>query len=113
LNFHGHPPKPVTLQGAHKYMGCATQREADTLVFATYGEWSTKEGLAELKLVFIVPKTLDVEQRTGLSGPNSVAAGNEDGAGRDGKYGYWYAATSPAQGWTAVPDVSDLDRTAK
>jgi hypothetical protein len=115
LAFHGHPPEPMTLRGARKYMGCAVKIESDALVIATHGEWdSHKEGSADIRLVAIVSENMQLEQRAGLSGPDSAAMGrNRDFVLGHGQEGYWYASTSPAKGWTAVPDVPDPHRTAK
>jgi hypothetical protein len=115
LTFFGHPPEPVTLRGARKYMGCAVKNESDALVIATHGEWdSRKEGRADMRLVTIVPEDMQLEQRTELSGPDSAATGPDRGfgAGHD-EDGCWYTPKTPANGWTAVPDVPDPDRTAK
>ena len=68
------------------------------------------------KMVAVVPAGLGVEQRTGLSGETSAARGRP---GRnqtkppDAKGGYWYAPATPADGWKAVPDQPDPNRTAR
>jgi hypothetical protein len=116
LAFGGHPPERMSIRDARKNMGCAGKSEGDALLVATYGEWDSRiEGGADMKLVVVVPEDVEVEQRKGLSGPDS--AGQE----WHGQYltrpkaahgGWWYGPASPADGWTAVPDVPDADRTA-
>jgi hypothetical protein len=110
--FFGHPPEPVTLKGARKYMGCATKMENNALVVATWGEWNShKEGNAGISLVAIIPESMECEQRTGLSGEESAARGQRQ-LPDAGDAGYWYAPLSPAEGWTALPDHPDPHRTA-
>ena len=64
----------------------------------------------------VVPAGLGVERRKGLSGEESAARGrpgrNPTGP-PDAKGGYWYGPAAPADGWTAVPDQPDPDRTAR
>jgi hypothetical protein len=116
LAFAGHPPEPMGLRDARTNMGCATKVEGNGLVIATFGEWSNIEGGADVKLVAEVPGGLTVEQREGLSGVASAARGWQGvkvTKPADAKSGYWYGPTTPAPGWSAVPDEPDPDRTAK
>ena len=115
LSFNGFPPEPMTRRGVRKYMGCAVKNESGTLVVATHGEWHSHiEGLADMRLVAIVPKAVQCEHRTGLSGPDRVATERKrDFAGGHDQDGYWYTSASLAKGWTAVTDIPDPDRTAK
>jgi hypothetical protein len=98
-------------------MGCAVRAEGDELLLATFGEWDSHiEGGAQMKLVANVPEGMDVEQRKGLSGEDSAGRewhGQYLTKSKDAKGGYWYGPASPAEGWTAVPDVPDPDRTAR
>ena len=117
LTYLGHPPEPMSIRSGRKNMGCAVKTEGGALVIATFGEWDSHiEGGAGLKLVAVVPAGLGVEQRTGLSGETSAARGRP---GRnqtkppDAKGGYWYAPATPADGWKAVPDQPDPNRTAR
>ncbi len=114
LSFGGHPSEPITIDGARKNMGCALRSGVDALELATYGEWNTKEGGAHLKLLVIVPEKIEVEQRKGLSGPQSAAQGQSQNLvkGKDGKDEYWYGPASPRTGWSAIPSVPDSERTA-
>jgi hypothetical protein len=114
LEFAGHPPEPMSIRDARKNMGCAVKTGGGYLLIATFGEWDSHiEGGTRMKLVVDVPEGLEVEQRKGLSGEDS--AGHE----RHGQHltkpkgGYWYGPAAPAEGWTAVPDVPDPDRTAE
>jgi len=116
LAFAGHPPEPMGVRDARMNMGCATKVEGNGLVIATFGEWSNIEGGADIKLVAEVPGGLTVEQREGLSGATSAARGWQGvkvTKPADAKSGYWYGPTTPAPGWSAVPDEPDPDRTAK
>jgi hypothetical protein len=117
LAFGGHPPEPMSIRDARKNMGCAVKAEGDALVVATFGEWDSRiEGGTELRLVAVVPEGVEVEQRKGLSGPDSAGRewhGQYLTKPKDAKRGYWYGPASPADGWTAVPAVADPDRIAK
>src|SRR5262245_1371359 len=116
LSFVGHPPQPMSVRDARTNMGSATKWVGRDLVIATFGEWNTIEGGADVKLVAEVPHALAVEQRAGLSGAVSEARGWQGVTvtkPADANSGYWYGPTTPAPGWTAVPDEPDPDRTAK
>lgn len=116
LAFVGHPPEPMGVRDARTNMGCATKAEGNSLIIATFGEWSNIEGGADVKLVAEVPGGLTVEQREGLSGVTSAARGWQGvkvTKPADAKSGYWYGPTTPAPGWSAVADEPDPDRTAK
>jgi len=116
LSFAGHPPESMSVRGARKNMGCAIRIEGDALVVATYGEWDSRvEGGAHLKLVAVVPAGVEVERRNGLSGPDSTGHsrhGQHLSKPKGAQDGYWYGPASPAEGWTAVPAVPDVERTA-
>jgi hypothetical protein len=117
LSFHGHPPESMSISGARKNMGCAVRTEGTALIVATFGEWDSHiEGGTFMRLVAIIPEGTEVEERPGLSGEKS--AGREWHGfyltkPKDAQGGYWYGPASPAEGWAAVPDVPDPDRTAK
>jgi hypothetical protein len=116
LSFAGHPPKAMTVRGARKNMGCATHGEGASLVIATFGEWDSHiEGGAYMKIVALVPQVVEVEQRKGLSGPESAGQGKNGESSaipKDAPDEYWYSSTSPADGWSTVASVPDPDRTA-
>jgi hypothetical protein len=117
LGFVGHPPEPISIRSGRKNMGCAVRVEGDALVIATFGEWDSHiEGGAGLRLVAVVPDGLGVGQREGLSGEKSAARERKGTYGTkppDAKGGYWYAPTTPADGWKAVADRPDPNRTAR
>jgi hypothetical protein len=113
LSFYGHLPESMSIRQARKNMGCAVQMEKDALVVATFGEWHSKEGGADMKLLIVVPQGIEIEQRAGLSGVSSI--------GREwkGKYltnpvevkeGYWYGPATPGEGWEAIASVPDHER---
>jgi hypothetical protein len=116
LGFSGHPTKPMSIRTGRKCMGCATKVEGDALVLATFGEWDSHiEGGARLRVVCVVPKDLEVEQRPGLSGPDSAGQGPHGERGGNpnaAEEANWYGPASPAKGWTAVPDTPDSDHRA-
>ena len=116
-SFGGHPPEPMTLESARKKMGCATKEENGKVTLATYGEFSTKEGGAHLKLLLRVPASLIVETQPDLSGPKSAGHRKLSGAyltkEPDAKDGYWYGPASAGPGWKAIPMEPDVKRTAK
>jgi hypothetical protein len=116
LAYHGHPSERMSVSGERKNMGCAVNAEGDMLTVATFGEWdSHEEGGALMGLLFIVPEGVEVRRQAGLSGEHS--AGREwHGVyltkPKDAKGGYWYGPASPADGWSAVPDIPDTERRA-
>lgn len=117
LGFGGHPPERMSIRDARKNMGCAVKADGDDLLLATFGEWDSRiEGGTHMKLVAYVPEGIEVEQRKGLSGEDSAGQewhGQYLTKPKDAKGGYWYGPASPSEGWEAVPDVPDPDRTAK
>jgi hypothetical protein len=117
MSFHGHPPESMSIRHARKNMGCAVKRDGQGLVLATFGEWDSHiEGGTRMKLVVAVPEGIEVEQKEGLSGEDSAGQewhGTYITKPRDAKGGYWYGPASPAEGWEALPDVPDPDRTAR
>jgi hypothetical protein len=112
LQFFGHPPAPINLRSARAYLGCATRKDGQALLVATYGEWGSKEGGARIRLLALVPEGIEIDQRDELSGPQSPAnhGAEMSSAGPDG---YWYGAKAPAKDWTALPSSPDPERTAK
>lgn len=117
LAFGGHPPERMSIRDARKNMGCAVKQEVGALVIATFGEWDSHiEGGTFMRVIAVIPEGMELEQRKGLSGENS--AGREWNGQwltkpKDVKRGYWYGPASPADGWTAIPDVPDRDRMAQ
>jgi hypothetical protein len=116
LAFHGHPPEQKSIRDARKNMGCSVKAEEGALVIATFGEWNSHiEGGAYMRMIAVLPEGLELEQRKGLSGEDSAGRewhGQWLTKSKDAKGGYWYGPASPAEGWTAIPDVPDNDRTA-
>jgi hypothetical protein len=117
LAFGGYPPGPMSIRDARRNMGCAVMADGGALVVATFGEWDTHgEGNTSIRLVVQVPEGVEVEKRKGLSG---MASAGQEWHGQwltkpeDAKGGYWYGPALPAEGWAAVPDVPDTDRTAR
>ena len=104
LAFGGHPPKPMSPETARKNMGLAYKLEGDTLTLATYGEFSTKEGGASIKLVVLVPPKSKLKKQKDLNGPNSLAATTDYPANETD---YWYTGNKPAAGWIALKAVPD------
>jgi hypothetical protein len=111
LGFYGHPPEPITLRTVRAYMGCAIKRDSQALLVATFGEWSTIEGGSTLCLVAVVPDGVEVVQRDGLAGTESLA-NQVPGLHRGGEEGYWYATRVPAMGWKGLPSKPDPKKTA-
>jgi hypothetical protein len=115
LGFAGHPPEPMSIKHARNHMGCAVQLEKTALVIATFGEWDSHiEGGARMKVLFVVPKGVEIEKRSKLSGENSICSRAWEGGYLtkpvEVKEGYWYGPASPAEGWKAVKAVPDLER---
>jgi len=117
LCFFGHlsQPNQLTIHGARLNMGCATSREDDTMIIGTYGEWSSIEGGAWIDLIIVLPSGISVEKKKGLSGPDSSLHKVDDEyviTPKDRVHGFWYGPASPLIGWTIVPSVPDMERTA-
>jgi hypothetical protein len=116
LAFAGHPPQSMSIRDGRNNMGCAIKSEGNGVVIATFGEWKSIEGGADIKLVAHAPAALTVELRSDLSGVTSAARGWQGvdvSKPADAKGGYWYGPSSPIIGWSVVPDEPDPDRTAK
>jgi hypothetical protein len=111
LSFAGHPPEKMSIRTGRNNLGIASRLDGDALVVGTYGEFSTKEGGASVKLRFLVPKGTQVERRTGLTGDSSLVHKGPDREPRDPKNGYWYGYTAPAPGWTKIETKPDVERT--
>jgi hypothetical protein len=116
LAFGGHPPERMSVRGARKNMGCAVRAQGDTLTVATFGEWDSHiEGGAFMGLLVVVPEGVEVRRQERLSGGDSAGRewhGEYLTKPKDAKDGYWYGPASPADGWSAVPDVPDPARHA-
>jgi hypothetical protein len=115
LGFGGHPPEAMSIKQVRNYMGCAVQVEKTALVIATFGEWDSHiEGGARMQVVFVVPKGIDVERRSKLSGESSICSRAWEGGYLtkpvEVKEGYWYGPASPAEGWKAIKAVHDQER---
>jgi hypothetical protein len=115
LGFAGHPPEPMSIKHARNHMGCAVQVEKAALVIATFGEWDSHiEGGARMKVLFVVPKGVEIQERPKLSGEDSICSPAWKGGYLtkpvEVKEGYWYGPASPAEGWKAVKAVPDLER---
>jgi hypothetical protein len=89
----------MSIRDARKNMGCATKREGEDLVVATYGEWDSHiEGGAFMLVLAVVPEGVEVESRKGLSGTGSAARewhSNYLSKPANAKGGYWYGPASP------------------
>lgn len=108
LAFHGHPPHPIRIEEARDYFGIARKEEDEAIVLATYGEWSSKEGGASIRIRVSTPPGMAVVKRPRLSGPDSQAKPSSDSAWTDlldsaqFRRCYWYTATSAAPDWTCL-----------
>lgn len=111
LGFAGHPPEKMSIRTGRNNLGLASRREGDVLVVGTFGEFSTKEGGANMKLRFVVPKGTPLDRRAELSGGSSSVHKGQDREPRDPKFGYWYGPTTPAKGWTKIETKPDEERT--
>lgn len=115
LGFAGVPLKPMSPLTARRAMGIAIRRAEGEVTCGTYGEWRNMEGQASMHLSFVIPVHVPFRQRAGLAGPRSEAALDEPLwwlVHRKDDPDYWFAASVPAQGWTAVPSAPDPDRRA-
>jgi len=110
LSFAGHPPEKMSIRTGRNNLGIASRLDGDALVVGTYGEFSTKEGGASIKLRFLVPQGTHIERRPGLTGESSLVHKGPDREPRDPKNGYWYDYTAPAPGWTKIETKRDAGR---
>ncbi|NQT15065.1 MAG: hypothetical protein HQ582_20075 [Planctomycetes bacterium] len=115
LSFLGHPPASMSIRKSRKKMGCACRAEGDSLTVATYGEWDSHiEGGASMRLLFVVPESIEIETDESLSGEDSKGL-QWNGVcltePKDGDMGYWVGPASPTTEWYAIPDVPDADLT--
>ncbi len=76
--FFGRPPEPMDIAKTRKHFGVATLTEEKSITLATFGEFSTKEGGASIKLVIVAPKALTIETKEGLHGDSSAARPSKD-----------------------------------
>lgn len=111
LAFAGHPPEKMSIRTGRNNLGLASRREGDVLVVGTFGEFSTKEGGANMSLRFVVPKGTPLDRRAELSGGASLVHKGSDREPRDPKNGYWYGPTAPAKGWSKIETMPDEERT--
>ena len=69
-----------------------------------------------MKVLFVVPKGIEVEKRANLSGEKSAASeweGEYLTKPQEVKEGYWYGPASPGDGWKAIPADPDRERRAE
>jgi hypothetical protein len=109
LDFHGHPPKSMSVRWARDYMGCAVKQDDGELTLATFGEWDSKEGGATMQLAIKIPHWFAAKTRSDLSGAQSEAQGPVTAVDR----GYWYGPSSPGAGWQRLESEPDLDLTVR
>jgi hypothetical protein len=116
MSFAGHPPKPMSIRLARKYMGCARRDDTGRITVATYGEWGSREGGTSMRLLFRVPTGVQIETPADLNGEKS-AGEKWKGAGLPDENGvsegWWYGPAAPAKGWTAIASVPDPQMVAK
>jgi hypothetical protein len=117
LGFFGHPPKSMSIKDARKTMGCACRMDGESLIVATYGEWDSHiEGGRSMRLLFVVPESVDVETDETLAGEESKGR-KWDGQfltkPKDAENGHWHGPVIPSSDWHAIPDVPDTRLTLR
>ncbi|MHC4477214.1 MAG: hypothetical protein ACYTEL_16330 [Planctomycetota bacterium] len=120
LAFLGHPPYPMHIRDARKYMGCAYRIDGRSMVIATYGEWDSHiEGGSSIRMLFIVPKGLSVKKEEGLSGENSMGHATDPELlidmmdSPEFKKCFWYGPVGPGDGWTKIETSVDTEFTKR
>ncbi len=116
LSFAGHPPSPMHIKDARNYMGCAFKEQNSSVIIGTFGEWSSKQGGAQIRMLVIVPKEINISSRPDISGYNSKAKAADDHEAftqRLKRKCYWYTSISPAEGWQRIDMAPDIHLTAK
>lgn len=108
-------------------MGCAVKRVNEELFIGTFGEFSFREGVCEIRLVIFVPAKVDVNQRDGLIGsprgpdgktrsPSALNPFPQDlkAALAKTKEGSPNSFLPPDEddGWHEIPAVADAERRA-
>ena len=63
----------MDIRKAVDYMGCAYATDDDSIILATYGEWQSMEGGADIRLVIVVPTGKQLITGADLSGSGSPA----------------------------------------
>lgn len=111
LNFSGIPPLPMRIQNVRSFMGLASRRQRGELSVGTFGEFSTKEGGADIALLAFVPRSVQWLTREDLCGSESKAQGAE--SPKKPNEDYWYGPRAAAKGWTLVVTSLDTDRRFK
>lgn len=114
LGFGGIPPAVLTVLQARAYMGCAYRESGDLIAVATFGEWSSFEGGAEIRLRFVVSADVRILLQSTYSGPDSEAniSNPEERMSRalklEREHGtWWYGTTVPAIGWRPITSRAD------
>ena len=110
LQFHGHPPADILSKHWTSFMGLCYKLESqdndkDTIIFGTFGEFTTREGGARIQIHIDIPQSgksaYHITTRVNLNGAQSEP--NQQGSKDYAKYGsYFYGVTSPGEEWTIV-----------
>jgi hypothetical protein len=122
-----HFTHPVSIANYRKGMGCAVKLNEGALLIETFGEFGFMEGSVSMKLLAVVPRGMEVEQRAGLIGGYGGRAGSTRPAGavnpaRDepkpaltkqakGTPPAWLPPTAE-DGWHEIPALPDIQRRA-
>jgi hypothetical protein len=107
VSFGGHPGYPITPVQARKNMGVALKRKGDTLIVATFGEWSCMEGGASLQMKIRAPETVTIVKSSSLNGEYSAAIPAEHPVINYTDSTFWYTITVPGNGWEKIDDIPD------
>jgi hypothetical protein len=110
LSFFGHPEVPMTLDEARSCMGLALLTKADEMALGCWGEWSSFEGGADLRVVVEVPPGLSVVRKAELEGPESRANANSRAVEKPEQPNWFGSRVAP--GWTPLPEQLDSTRSA-
>jgi len=111
LSFAGHPPAAMKIKQWRNNMGCAKKTDNDSLQIATFGEWdSHREGGADMGVLIVAPKGINIERRKDLSGEESLGHLNSKVSAKEG---HWYGAAGPGNGFEAIPSAPDKERRAE
>ena len=102
MRCSGHPPQSMKIADARSHFGVAFQENEVQIRCATFGEWQNKGGVAQVKLLILVPQQTVIRKQDGLSGINSPARKKRDLSDKALEKCYWYSGIGPADGWTPV-----------
>jgi len=110
LNCLGQPPAPIRISSARHFLGIACQTHDTACTVSTFGEWQNSGGVANLRLLVLVPRGQKWRSGEGLSGANSRACKPMNLEDPKLEACYWYAGIGAKKTWQLVPTELNYNR---